>query len=249
MRVSKQKRAEVRRALVRAAVELFAADPGTSASMREVAARAGIPPATAYKYFPDRSQLFHAYFEFKAEDAAAALGRIEGFAGFSLHEKLQAFLEALLAEVLPEREFVSRALRGVLDAPLFALSAMQPMRRQVLTIVQGFVDDAVAEGSIPPSVYHGLWIGFFWDYLVLVVLYWLRDNSEAFTKTSELIDQSLDLLVTLPQSGFFDKAARIAGFLVKTHLHADLERWSELFAPLRPLHDDPRTPAREPGSS
>lgn len=232
MKVSKEKRAEIRRSLVAAAVELFSEQRTAEASMREVAARAGVAPATAYKYFPSRAQLYHAYFELKAEDAEALVLRIEGFEAFELKEKLQAYLETLLAELLPDREFVSLAMHGLIDAPLLAFSALQPAKRRVIALVESFLTEAIEAGQVPEGAHHGVWVSLFWDYTMVLVLYWLRDDSESFAKTSELIDTSLDVYVTLIQSGFVDKAARVVSFLVKSHFYGDFARLSALFAPL-----------------
>ncbi len=62
MEVSKEKRDEIRRSLVSAAVELFVAKEFSEVSLREMAKHANVAPGTAYEYFPDREQLGRAFF-------------------------------------------------------------------------------------------------------------------------------------------------------------------------------------------
>jgi len=232
MKVSKEKRDEIRRALVRAAVALSIEKRTVDVSMREVAALANVAPGTAYKYFPDRQQLVRAFFELKLADAAATLANIDGFAAFTFKEQLHAFLDALLDEYLPDREFVAIALRRLVDAPLQSLGAMQPARRNLVDVVESMLDAAVEKGEFNAPLHRGFLTGAFWDYTVLVVLYWLKDDSESFARSTEFIDKSLDLYVALVRSGLVDQAARLGLFLMKSHIYTNFEHIASVFGAL-----------------
>lgn len=232
MKVSKEKREEIRRSLVAAAVALFTDQGIAETSMRDIAARAGVAPGTAYKYFPNREQLFYAYFELKQDDAQAALEQITDFDRFSFKEKLQAYVEAMLAQYVAEREFVAIALRNLIDSPLQSLGALAPAKRKLAAQVERFFEQAVAHGEIAEAEHRGFLINLFWDYVNLVVLYWLRDDSEEFVRTSEFIDVSLDVYVGMVESGLVDKTARVLSFLLKTHLYGSFDRLASLVATL-----------------
>jgi AcrR family transcriptional regulator len=238
MKVSKEKRDEIRRALIQAAVDLFVEKGISETSIREIAARADVAPGTAYKYFPDRDQLVRAFFEVKLEDARASLTVIEGLASFTLKEKLHALLEALLDEYLTDREFVALAIRGLVDAPLQSFGTMQPVRLHWVSIVDSMFDDAIANDELDAPMHRGFLTNAFWDYTILVVLYWLHDRSETFTKTSEFIDKSLDLYVALVRSGIVDQAARLGMFFFKNHLYANFEHLTSLLGLLGDLKFD-----------
>jgi TetR/AcrR family transcriptional regulator, regulator of autoinduction and epiphytic fitness len=238
MKVSKEKRDEIRRSLVEAAAALFVEKGLADTSMREVAARAGVAPGTAYKYFPERDQLLSAFLEMKFGDAQAAAGALPGFASFGIKEKLQAFLETLLSAYLDEREFVALAMRSLVDAPLSSLGAMQPLKEQFTALAGGFLDQAVAAGELEAISHKSFFSTLFWDYSLLVVLYWLKDTSEGFSKTSEFIDRSLDLYVALLRSGVVDKAARLLGFFLKNHLYGNLEQLGSVMDALGQLRRD-----------
>ena len=233
MKVSKEKRAELRRALVDAAVALFGEKGPTEPSMREVASRAGVAPATAYKYFPQREQLYSAYFELKLDDAQTALHALQDFEEFNLQEKLHAYLESLLAEYVSDREFVQAALRGLMNSPLQSLGALNAAKRKATVLVAGFFDEAVEDGEIPRGPFHDFLVNAFWDYSTLVVLYWLKDDSEGFTRTSELIDLTLQLYVAVVRSGLVDRAAEVLSFLVRSHLYGNLDQVAALVSRLR----------------
>jgi TetR/AcrR family transcriptional regulator, regulator of autoinduction and epiphytic fitness len=224
MKVSKEKQEEIRRALIDAAVELVVEKGFSRTTTREIASRAGVAPGTAYKYFPRREQLLLAFFEAKFVDAEAATKALPGFDSYGLKEKIQAFVESLLSEYLEEREFVALALRTLIDAPLQSIGAMQPLKERFTRLVDGFLDDAAAQRELDPITHQAFYSSLFWDYSILVTLYWVGDKSEGFSRTTEFVDRSLDLYVTLLKSGVVDKAARLLGFFVKNHLYGNLEQ-------------------------
>lgn len=238
VKVSKEKRDEIRRSLIEAAVALFVEKGLTETSMREIAARASVAPGTAYKYFPDREQLLRAFFEMKFDDAHSATLNLPDFTTFGIKEKLQAFLESLLGEYVVEREFVAIAMRSLVDAPLQSIGAMQPLKERFALLVDGFLDEAVGKGQLEALAHKGFFSSLFWDYSILVVLYWLKDDSEGFSKTSEFIDRSLDLYVALLQSGVVDKAARLLGFFVKNHLYGNLDQIAAVMTGIGQLRRD-----------
>jgi len=238
MKVSKEKRDEIRRSLIEAAVGLFVEKGFAETSMREVAARASVAPGTAYKYFPDRDQLLVAFFELKFADTEAATFALPGYTTFCLKEKLQAFIESLLSEYLQEREFVAIAMKSLVDAPLQSIGAMQPLKARFTMFADQVLDDAVVASHPNGLTHKGFFSSLFWDYSILVTLYWLKDDSENFAKTSEFIDRSLDLYVALLESGVVDKAARLLGFFVKNHLYGNLEQIASVVSGLGQLGRD-----------
>lgn len=237
MKVSKEKREEIRRALIGAAVAVVVERGLAEMTIREVAARAEVAPGTAYKYFPNRDQLIYAYFELKLADAQSALEGVPGFGDFSFKEKLQAFLEALLAEYLAEREFVGIALRGLIDSPFQAVGVLDPIKRGVLSLVESYLNDARQEEQLAAGSGQVFMLRAFWDFTILTVLYWLNDDSEGFVRTSEFIDHGLDLYVALIRSGIADKAVRLGGFLLRNHLRDHLNPIASLLGSLGSLHD------------
>ena len=69
------------------------------------------------------------------------------------------------------------------------------------------------------------------DYKNLMIIHWLKDDSEGFHRTSQLIDLSLDLLTTILKSGILPKTADILIFLLKGHLFANADQLFSLMTP------------------
>lgn len=225
MKVTKEKRDEIRRSLVSAAVELFSKQGLSETSLREIAARAGVAPGTVYKYFPTREQIFYAYFEIKQKDASAALEEIAGFDSFSFKEKLQAYVEALLSAYVEDREFVAVAMEGLIESPLKSYGALRIVKQQLVDVVERFFADAIAKGEIRDGEYNTFLTHLFWDYTNLVLIYWLKDESDHFAQTSEFVDITLDLYVELAQAAVVEKGAKVVSYLLRSHLYANLDRF------------------------
>lgn len=241
MKVTKEKRDEIRRSLVAAAVELFSEQGLADTSLREIAARAGVAPGTVYKYFADRDKLFYAYFEIRQDDALASLRRMPDFETWSLKEKLQGYVEALISEYVENREFVAVALKGLVESPLQSYGALQQAKQKVIATVEGFFQQAVKQGEIPGGPYDSFLIHLFWDYTSIVTLFWLKDDSEDFSRTSEFVDVSLELFVELIQGGVIEKGVKVGAFLLRSHLYGNLDRFLGLLSLLKVPPRSPKT--------
>jgi TetR/AcrR family transcriptional regulator, regulator of autoinduction and epiphytic fitness len=120
----------------------------------------------------------------------------------------------------------------LIDSPFHAVGAMDAVKRELLGLVAKYLDEAVDKGQLPASSHQGFVVRAFWDFTTLTILYWLNDDSESFTRSSEFIDHGLDLYVALVQSGIADKAMQLGGFLLKNHLHEHLNLIGNLFGSL-----------------
>ena len=230
MRISEAQKRKNLVALLNAALELFAEKGYDSTSMREISTRAGFSPGTIYSYFPDKEQIFFAYFDQQQDQLAASLTEIDDFETFSLTEKLQTTLESLLEGYAPQRPFVAETYKALLDSPFKSFSALAPIRRKYVTLVEGFVSQAVAGGTLPPQPFQRFLVNLFWDYSNLVVLYWLRDTSVMYTNTSQLIDLSLGIYLEVLRSGVASKVADTLSFLLKSQLQSNFGQLVDLAA-------------------
>ena len=236
MKVSQDKKKEIRRNLIRAAVDLFSEKGFRKTTMKEISSRAGYGAATIYNYFPSKEKILFGYFEEKQIDMSESLGSVPDFDSFDLKEKLQIQIETLLDIYLEDREFVEEAYGLLLDSPLRTLSEFQPIKQVFTNMVKSFFDDAAAKGEIPAPPFPGLAVNLYWDYTGLVVFYWLKDDSSGFTNTSVLIDLSLDIIVSVLRSGILSKAADMAAFLFKSHIYGNVESIHHLFSSVREVH-------------
>jgi hypothetical protein len=56
------------------------------------------------------------------------------------------------------------------------------------------------------------------DGVYAVTAYWLRDDSEEFGNTTQMVDLSLGLLVLTLHSGVINKALELGGFMLRSQL-------------------------------
>ncbi len=114
MKISQEKKAENRQAIIRAAVAVISENGFKSGTMRQIAKAAGVGNATIYNYFATKEAILFAYYQDHMAACIQALKGIEAFHTFSLQEQLQALFETSLDLYLADREFVIESFRLML---------------------------------------------------------------------------------------------------------------------------------------
>lgn len=242
MKVSKDKKKEIRRDLIQSAVELFSEKGFRKATMREISSRAGYAAATIYNYFPNKEKILYGYFEEKQRELIRTLEDIPDFSEFTLKEKLQIQLETLLDLYLSDREFVQEAYKLIFDSPLRSLSELRDNKKIFTDAVSIFLSTAVANDEIPEPTFPDFLANLYWDYAGLVIFYWLRDDSDQFSNTSVFIDLSLDIILAILKSDMMSKTADMLAFLFKSHLYGNIETIHRLFSSVRQMHESMMKP-------
>jgi len=224
MKISQKEQAKTRVKLIAAAVDVITEKGFKAATMREIARQGGVSDATIYNYFPTKEKILVAYFEAVQGNVIEILKGIDNFHTFSLQEQLQTLIETELAFYLPDREFVSIAFERAMQTPISSKSEMAQSRAMFVEAVSDMLEAAMEAGEIPEQPYQGLMPELIADLYMGIVYYWLKDTSERFTNTTQLLDKSLALLVGLLQSGVVAKALDIASFLFKQHFSTYLDK-------------------------
>jgi AcrR family transcriptional regulator len=240
MKVSQEKKQEIRRKLIDTAVELFIKKGFSSATMREISTGAGFGTATIYNYFPNKEKILYAYFYEKQKEVNEILERIPDYHDFNLKEKLQIQLETLLDLYLGEREFVREAFKLVFDSPLRTFTEFQPVKKIFTKTVEAAFASAIESNEIPEQPFLTFLTNIYWDYANLIILYWMRDDSEGFTHTSRIIDMSLEIIVEVLKSGLVAKGADILSFLFRSHVYNNVEKLSSLFDSVKNVREELR---------
>ena len=224
MKISQKEQVKTRVKLIAAAVDIITEKGFKAATMREIARKGGVSDATIYNYFPTKEKILVAYFEGVQANVIETLKSIDNFHTFSLQEQLQTLIETELAFYLPDREFVGIAFERAMQAPISSKSEMAQSRAIFVEAVSDMLDAAMEAGEIPEQPYQGLIPELIADLYTGIVYYWLKDTSERFTSTTQLLDKSLGLLSGLLQSGVIAKALDIASFLFKQHFSTYLDK-------------------------
>lgn len=218
MRTSKTQQDKTRRLLLRVAVDLMSRQGFDGTTMKEIARAAELGDATIYKYFPSKEKLVLAYFEQQAGDAIALMQKTRGQQDFSLQERLQLLLDSLLELLLADREFVAIAHRLIQGAPLLLLSQDLPGKAKLRQAFVEMLKQAEVSAEIAPCGFKNSLAGLMADAVYGLVAYWLRDDSEEFGNTHQLVDLSLGVLVLALQSGLINKLLDLGGFVLRSQL-------------------------------
>jgi AcrR family transcriptional regulator len=218
MKISKSQQEQTRREIIRAAVDLMTEQGYDASTMKQIARKAGIGDATIYKYFPSKEKLMLGYYELCIEIVLEQTLETPGFAEFALQERLQRLVDALLELLLADREFVAITRSVVGKSPLLMMRDNLPGQQALKEQVVAFIDAAEQSGEIAACDFKNMLGGLFADYLFAVIAYWLKDESEEFSDTTQLVDLTLAVLVLALKSGVVNKLSELAGFLVRNQL-------------------------------
>ena len=186
---------ETRTRILAAALELFRRDGFEAATMRDIAAGAGVATGAAYYYFASKDAIVLAFYDHAGKEMQPLLdealletkdlkARLAGI----LRVKLQYFapsrrlLGALASHSDPEHPLspfseASRAIREN-DIQVFELALLQ------------------SRTSVPADLQPHL-PRLLWFYQMGILLFWIYDHSPGQKRTAALLERSLTLVVRL----------------------------------------------------
>jgi len=196
-RLDKGKKAEeTRLRILEAALLVFRERGFEKATMREIAAQAGVAVGAAYYYFDSKEAIVMAFYERSQGEmhstTEAALDRAR-----TLESRLRAIISAKFSYFAPNRK-----LLGALSAHADPEHPLSPFSAETAAIREQDVasfERAVRDSSVklPPSIapYLGRLL---WMYQMGLILFWVYDRSPAQRRTTLLFEKTLKmLLVTL----------------------------------------------------
>jgi AcrR family transcriptional regulator len=226
MKISKSAKEKTKEKILEVAVNLIIEKGFKATSMREIAKEAGVSNPTIYNYFPTKEKILFAYIEQKHKQTAEVLEGIEAFHTYSLREQLQTLIETELEFYLEDREFLLEISDMVFQSSGFKLDKLYGQNELFLEMVEDMLSIAIEAEEIPEPPFEEYLPKLFWDYYIMVVAYWVKDDSEMFENTTQFIDHSLGVIEALLQSTLLNRANELGMFLFKTHLLGALQKFS-----------------------
>jgi AcrR family transcriptional regulator len=184
---------ETRRRILAAALKVFRERGFEAATMREIAAAAGMAVGAAYYYFDAKDALVMAFYEQAQEEMAPALEEILA-ASRTLEQRLRGIIGQKLAYFAPNRTLVS-ALTAHIDPehPLSPFSAVTaPIRNRDVAFFQRAVDESKLR--LPAAILSYL-PRLLWLYQMGLVLYWVYDRSPGQERTEMLFEKTLKMML------------------------------------------------------
>jgi len=226
MKITQSAKEKTKIKILKSAVDLIIEKGFDNASLREMAKNAGVSNPTIYNYFPSKEKLLYAYIEQKHKEAVSSLQEIEDFHTYTLREQLQTLIETELELYLEDREFIIQIADMVFHSSGLKMGKLYETNTQFIKTVEEMLNIAIdAQEIVEPPFKEHLPI-LFWDYYIMVVAYWVKDDSEMFENTTQFIDHSLGLADAVLHSDILSKVSDLGMFFFKTHMLNSLQNFA-----------------------
>jgi len=226
MKITQSAKEKTKIKILKSAVDLIIEKGFDNASLREMAKNAGVSNPTIYNYFPSKEKLLYAYIEQKHKEAVSSLQEIEDFHTYTLREQLQTLIETELELYLEDREFIIQIADMVFHSSGLKMGKLYETNTQFIETVEEMLNIAIdAQEIVEPPFKEHLPI-LFWDYYIMVVAYWVKDDSEMFENTTQFIDHSLGLADAVLHSDILSKVSDLGMFFFKTHMLNSLQNFA-----------------------
>ncbi len=186
---------ETRSRILAAALHVFRERGFDAATMREVAAKAGVAVGAAYYYFDSKDALVMAFYAQTQDEIGPALEEILRNSR-TLEQRLRGIIGQKLAYFAPNRE-----LMGALSAhsnpehPLSPFSkATAPIRERDIAYFARAIEESKLR--LPPSILLYL-PRLLWLYQMGIILFWVYDRSPKQARTEILFSKTLSMMLTV----------------------------------------------------
>lgn len=234
MKISRSQKLKNRKQLIKSAVSLFLHQGFKNTTMREIAKTAKLSEPAIYNYFPTKESLVFAYFEDMLEESLQNLYAKKIFLQLGFCEKVQALIEIHLENLEPHRDFVSDSFQSIFVTDLPSSStAIAGQKKIFLAFIQEQLKESQSKGELPSSPFDVFFSELLWDFYIGVLYYWLKDDSQNYENTSQMVDKSLALLRELLKTEVVTKFLDIVQFFLRQHLFKALTSLSLERGPFR----------------
>jgi len=184
---------ETRQRILAAALSIFRERGFDAATMREIAAAAGVAVGAAYYYFDSKDAIVMAFYQQAQDEMTPALDAML---------KRSRTLEQRLRGIIGQKfEYFApyRALVGTLSAHIDPAHSLSPFSKATASIREhdiAFFDRAVSESNLrlPPSILPYL-PRLLWLYQMGLMLFWVYDRSPRQARTELLFSKTLRMMM------------------------------------------------------
>lgn len=194
-----------RRAILRAALELFAEKGFYRTTTKAISRKAGIAEGTLFNYFQTKEDLALYFFEESLADIMQWYERDQRMKRATLPEKLFGIIEHLLDGLAPYEEFIGAVyLRALAPASKLSPFSIQSQEQNLryLRFIRDILAEAEAEEEIPRVGDLGAYV--FGVFHLAMITYWLQDRSRGKEQTLALLDRGLKLSTHFLKGGGWD---------------------------------------------
>lgn len=139
---------------------------------------------------------------------------------------MQTLVETLLELYLEDREFVIQIADRVFHSSGLKMSHLYNSNERFVQTVDEMLSIAIEAGEISEPPFREHLPKLFWDYFIMTVAYWIKDESEMFENTTQFIDHSLGLMEAVLRSDVLNRASDLGMFFFKTHILSSIQRFA-----------------------
>ena len=191
-----------RRAILRAALELFAKKGFYHTTTKAISRKAGIAEGTLFNYFQTKEDLALYFFERELDEVIAWYERDPRIKRAGLAEKLFAIINRFLERLAPYEEFIGAVyLRALVPSSKLSPWRLQAQERNLryLRFIRDILAQAEVAGEIPPV--GDLGAHAFSLLHLAITTHWLQDPSPGKEQTLAVLDRCLKLATHFLKQG------------------------------------------------
>lgn len=173
--------------ILESALALFRDQGFETATMRDIAARAGVATGAAYYYYPSKDAIVMAFYQRSCEEMQPKIAAsLEGLPG--LEARLRALIQVKLAHFAPNRGVLRALLRNGAD-PRHPLSPFSQETKEIRDIDIAWFARILTDCDmrIPRDLQPHL-PGVLWFFQMGVIFFWVIDESPEQARTAQLLD-------------------------------------------------------------
>jgi len=172
--------------ILEGALELFRQEGFDSATMRDIARKAGVATGAAYYYYPSKDAIVMDFYRRSSAEMQPGIeAALEGVSG--IEARLRELIRAKLAHFAPNRSVLRALLKNGAD-PRHPLSPFSPETREVREADIAWFRRILADCGvrIPRDLEADL-PGVLWFYQMGVIFFWVIDDSPRQARTERLL--------------------------------------------------------------
>src|SRR5580698_2012155 len=179
-----------------AALELFRQDGFDTATMRDIARKAGVATGAAYYYYPSKDAIVMGFYQRSNAEMQpkmeAALSEVNG-----LEKRLREVIRVKLAHFAPNRGVLRALLRNGAD-PQYPLSPFSPQTKEIRDIDLAWFRRILVDCDVkvPRDLEPDL-PGVLWFFQMGVIFFWVIDESPDGARTERLLNLAAKSVASL----------------------------------------------------
>lgn len=228
MKISKEKKAKIRLEIINAAVKLIGKNGFKATTMKAISIKAKIGIATIYNYFPIKEDILFAYFEEKYIEVSQEISNLKGFDKYNLDEQIQVLFETTLEHFEKDKDFVQEAFHLTIFSAITSFNESRKSRDIFLDLAKDIWNTNYKKRKKQIPKLQDWMLLLFWEYYLGIVAYWLKDKSEDYNHTTQLIEKTATIIYQFIDVNFIDKFLDLGAFIYRTHFHSFLNSFTPI---------------------